>query len=124
MARSANVNPLSLHNIKLGDPDAIELCFDESKCDKTGKRVTPKNVFANPLQPQICWFTAMGVWMMKQRDQLSEREKLFLKFGGEKSCSSRFCTKFKELIQRHSDIAEAFVRPGHGSGHGIRKGNL
>ena len=43
MARSINVDCLSLHNIKRGVSDSIVFKYDEKKMDKTGKFVQEKN---------------------------------------------------------------------------------
>ena len=52
LGRSISIDPLSLHNFSPGG-DSIKVTYDQSKKDKEGRRVTPKNVYANPFDPRI-----------------------------------------------------------------------
>lgn len=63
MARSINIDPLGFHNVSQCQMDAIELTYDDTKADKTGEKLMPKNIFGNPFNYVICWFTAMGCYL-------------------------------------------------------------
>ena len=63
LGRSASVDPLGLHNLKLGT-DSIIVTYDDSKMDNTGERVHPKNCYANPYNPTISTFLALEVYIV------------------------------------------------------------
>ena len=40
MARSASIEVIGLHNMFMGLSDSVYFCYDDSKTDKTGKKVS------------------------------------------------------------------------------------
>lgn len=62
MARTASVELLGLCNMKTS-VDAIVIKFYDSKMDGGGDKVTPKHCYANPIDPSICMFTALGCYL-------------------------------------------------------------
>jgi hypothetical protein len=60
MARSVSIDPLGFHNFKIGT-DSLKCTYDNSKSDQSGEKVSPKNIYANPLKPVLCVFTALGI---------------------------------------------------------------
>ena len=40
MARSASIEVIGLHNMYMGSSDSVYFCYDDSKTDKTGKKVS------------------------------------------------------------------------------------
>jgi len=62
MARSASIDCLGLHNIRLG-PDSIIIKYDESKADKAGERLSEKNIFANPKEWKMCTWLSLGKFL-------------------------------------------------------------
>jgi hypothetical protein len=60
MAPSASINPLGFHNFHLG-VDSIIGKHDNLKVDKIGERLSEKNIFANPLNWHVCWWTGTGI---------------------------------------------------------------
>ena len=77
MAPSCNVDCLSFHNIKHGISDYSVFKYDDTKMDKTGKYVQEQNVFSNPFQGHLCFFTALRVYLSLHQECLAETEKLF-----------------------------------------------
>ena len=63
MSRSISIDGLAFHNIKSGVSDSIKFKFDETKADNTGKFVQEKNCYANPINPHLCFFLALGSWI-------------------------------------------------------------
>jgi hypothetical protein len=49
MGRYASINPLGIHNLGVGPVDSSKIKYDDSKADSTGEKVSPKNMYANPL---------------------------------------------------------------------------
>ena len=47
----------------MGVPDSIKFKFDDTKDDKTGEFVQEKNFYANPINPHLCFFLALGCWI-------------------------------------------------------------
>ena len=80
MARSINVDCLSLHNIKHVISDFIVFKYDETKMDKTGEFLQEKNCYSNPLRGQehFCLFTALGCYLSINQECLSCTEKIFI----------------------------------------------
>ena len=75
MARSANIDPLKLHNFKLG-PDGVIAKCDESKADKQAQRLAQKNFCAHPFDFRLCCFTGLGIhialWKGKMKGKMTK----------------------------------------------------
>ena len=54
MARCASVDPLGFHNFKIRNYSIIVKC-DDTKCDKDGKSLSEKNIYAN-INDYHIWF--------------------------------------------------------------------
>ena len=62
MACSVNLGPLSLHNFRV-EVDSIVCCYDDSdKKDSKGELISDKHLYANPMDPLVSLFLALGVW--------------------------------------------------------------
>ena len=59
MARSSSIDCLCLHNFSLG-VDSIIIKYDETKADKSGEKLSEKNLFANPIDWRMCSWLALG----------------------------------------------------------------
>jgi hypothetical protein len=122
MGRSASVDPLGLHNLTLG-PDSIIVTYDHSKSDMGGERVHPKNCYANPYNPYISSFLALGVWCLLYPEQFDEADFLFIR----KSCSlgsatKRFSNALRSTIDKHSNEVRQWGVPDRIKAHSARKG--
>jgi hypothetical protein len=98
VARSSSIDPLGFHNFSLGASDSIKVLYDKSKADNKGNYVTPKNLYANPLDPKICPFLSLGVYCTLYNHELGKRESLFLRQGKEGSASSKYCLELRKLL--------------------------
>ena len=59
MARTINVDNLGWRNVsKMGD--CCSLKYDYTKKDQSREKCTNKSIFANPLNPKVCFFLALG----------------------------------------------------------------
>ena len=76
MGRCVNVEPLALHNLKVFE-DHIQILYDSNKMDQTGDKVTMKNIYANPLNPRICTFLALGIYLVMNLLRFTKTEYLF-----------------------------------------------
>jgi hypothetical protein len=89
---SISIDCLVFHNFKSG-ADSIIAKYDETKVDKTGEKCTNKNIYGNPFQPNICFFTAMGCYCATRSQVLGTRDSMFLNIGAKAgSAASRFCS--------------------------------
>ena len=61
MARSISIDDLTFAQVSLGK-DAVVIKYVDSKADKKGKRLSPKNCYANPFDFLVCIFTALGCY--------------------------------------------------------------
>ena len=77
MARSINVDPLALHNMKRGQSDSIEIVPYSTKSDQTGEFVTMKNVYGNPKEPTFNAFLALAVWVSLNSVFSQKRSKIW-----------------------------------------------
>jgi hypothetical protein len=68
MARLASIDPLGFHNISKG-VDSIVI-----KADNAREKVSPKNIFANPFNPNICSFLALGCYFCINREMLTTND--------------------------------------------------
>ena len=123
MSRSISVDCLSFHNIKTGCSDSIKFKYDETKADKTGEFVQEKNCYANPLNPTLCFFLALGCWISLESERLKTTENLFIIPGSKRgTASQRYCTQLSEMVNRHFEHAKHHLRVSHFNAHGLRKG--
>jgi hypothetical protein len=60
MAHSINIGILALHCFRVGE-DAIIMRYDKSKADQSREKVSDKHVYANPFDPLVSVFLALGV---------------------------------------------------------------
>ena len=122
MGRSASVDPLGLHNLKLGT-DSVVITYDDSKMDSTGERLPPKNCYANPYCPSISTFLALGVWIMLSPEQYESSDSLFLKEGtiiG--TATKRFAAHLRNLVADHRFEVATWAVPDRIKAHSGRKG--
>ena len=63
MSRTANIDALAIHNMRRGKSDSITFSHDKTKADQGGQFTTEKNVYANPLEPEVDCFLALGIWL-------------------------------------------------------------
>ena len=121
MARSANIDPLGFHNFWVGS-DSIIAKYDDSKADKSGERLSEKNIYANPENFQLCFFTAMGIWVSLEAARLAENERLFLgKNVEEGMASTKYCEQMAGLVKPHIAEIQSFMRASRFNPYGIRK---
>ena len=123
MGRSVNVEPLNLRNIKVYE-DHIQFLYTTNKCDKAGEKVTTKNVYANRMNPFICSFLSLGIYVSLNAERFKVSEYLFRKTTAEedKLASSGYCSQLKEMFNRHGQEVSNHIRLPHANAHGLRKG--
>ena len=69
MGRSVNVDPLGFHNLSRdGGSDCICITLDKNKSDQAGENVSPKNCYANPYNPTVCFNLALACYLCVNRD--------------------------------------------------------
>jgi len=124
IARSVSVDPLTFHNFSPGfGTDSIKCTYDRTKADQEGKKVSPKNLYANPFDPRISVFLALGCWICTTQETFVGSEKIFLNDGSKDgSASSRYCSQLVKLLKDKIDIVHQYVWPNHCNSHGHRKG--
>ena len=118
MARSINIDGLGLHNFTVG-PDCLIGVYDALKADQRGERVHEKHLYANPLDPQVCLFTSLGIWLNIEQAFFTNSEMLFLNEGAKKgSAAGRFSNHFSKIFIKRVEIVGNYLREAHG----IQKG--
>ena len=60
MARSVNIEPLALHNMKLFN-DSVQFIYNQNKSDQEGAKTMVKHVYANPTNPHDCSFLSLEI---------------------------------------------------------------
>ena len=123
MARSVNIEPISLHNIKVYG-DSIQFLYDTNKNNQEGRKTTVKHVYANPDNPYICSHLLLGIYMCLNATRFETSELLFKsKSKNEKTSSaSNYCIQLKELLWQKKEIVMTYIRLAHANAHGWRKG--
>ena len=122
VGRASSIDPLGFHNFSLGVSDSIKVLYDKSKADNEGEKVTPKNLYTDPLDPKICPFLSLGVYCCLFNNELGRRESLFLRQGKAGSASSKYCLELRKVLLKHQGEVSKYLRNGHDTNHGIRKG--
>ena len=81
MGQSINVDPLGFHNLSRdGGSDSIVITYDYNKKDPTGENTSPKQCYANPQNPSVCMFLALGCYLCIHRDMFNRKtDKMFKK---------------------------------------------
>ena len=127
MARSINIDPLGFHNFSKGQEDSIEILYGETKMDKTGENVMPKNIFGNPFDHRICVFFALGTYLCINRDKFVEGQDFLFRFGNtkEKMAAKNYCKALKQLVstEARKEYVRQYCRLDHFHAHGTRKGS-
>jgi hypothetical protein len=122
MGRTASVDPLGLHNIRVGT-DSIIVKYDDSKMDGTGERVKPKNIYANPYNPHVCSFLSLGLYLTMYQNQFSRTDSLFIKYGKELGTGGkRYRESLERLMVQYKDEVKQWAVPGRIKAHSARKG--
>jgi hypothetical protein len=104
------------------DPLLCECKYDDSKADKKGERVSPKNIYANPFNPMVCPHLSFGCWFALRKGTFGKNDSLFLGAGQPGSAAQRYCDGLLKLLTEYMEKVMEFVRPGHANRHGFRKG--
>ena len=83
-----------------------------------------KNVYANPIDPSICFFTALEIYWSNESFSLTTREEIFLKENAKLSTAARrFCNSLQKLIENYAQVVDGYVRSSSANAHRIRKGS-
>ena len=78
MGRSVNVDPLGFRNLSRdGGNNSIVVKYFTNKKDQAGEKFSPKNCYANPNKPTVCFFLALGCYLCVDRDNYSQSENSF-----------------------------------------------
>jgi hypothetical protein len=80
MAQSISIDPLGFHNFSIG-MDSVKCKYDDSKADKKGERVSPKNIYANPFNPMVCPHLSLGCWFALRKGTFGRNDSFFLGAG-------------------------------------------
>ena len=84
-ARSVNVAGLRWSSMSLHG-DCIRIHFDATKTMQGGEAERhPKHIFANPLQPEICSFLALGVLLLRNGVECDD-DRMFSNKAGKRFC--------------------------------------
>jgi hypothetical protein len=86
--------------------------------------VALKNLFANPFNPYICSFLALGCYFCINKETFSTNDKIFQKKGKDGSAASTYCSQLSILLLQFVDIVNGHTRPLHTNTHGFRKGSV
>jgi hypothetical protein len=122
MARSASIDPLAFHHFNLG-VDSIISKHDDSKADKIGERLSGKNICANPLNWQMCWWTGMAVCCSVFAVDLERHERLFLRPGVKDGTAAvKCCEQMLGIVGNHQEEIMTLMQQDHLNPHGLREG--
>ena len=123
LARSVNEEPLSFHNFKVFE-DNVQLKYDKNKSDQGGQNTTTKHIYANPTNPFICPFLAMGIYLCLRASRYVDSEFLFRRSCKEKEkvAYASYFSQLKELINKKMEVFSSYIRMTHANAHGWRKG--
>jgi len=102
MGRSISIDPLGFHNFRTAT-DSVKCTYDNSKSDQSGEKVSPKNLYANPIEPVICSFTGLGAWVSLNRETFVKggRDSLFLGVGAIGTAAHRYCEQLVDMLKGH-----------------------
>jgi hypothetical protein len=58
--------------------DSVKCKYGDSKADKKGERVSPKNIYANPFNPMVCLHLSLGCWFALRKGTFGMNDSFFL----------------------------------------------
>lgn len=119
MKRAENVVDCKIDHIWI-EHDALIFQFAKSKGLPNGEdHVGPWHVYANPLQPNVCPFLAMAVYVFSFPEVLSSNSSLF----PGRSQYDRFCKEFKLILDDFPEELSVYgFEPSELGTHSTRKG--
>lgn len=119
MKRAENVVDCKIDHIWI-EHDALIFQFAKSKGLPNGEdHVGPWHVYANPLQPNVCPFLALAIYMFSYPDVLSSNSSLF----PGRSQYDRFCKEFRCVLDNFKDDIGVYgFEPTELGTHSTRKG--
>ena len=119
MARSATIDPLKLHNFKLGTDSAV-VKHDESKADKQAQQLAQKNVHGHPFVFRLCHFTGLGIHIALRKETMKGTERLFLSNNAKEGTSSKACVEqLQSVVSRHKEELETHTSLSQFNPHGL-----
>ena len=122
MARTINIDNIGFRNVKKSG-DCCQVKYDYSKSDQTGENCTNKNLFAKPLNPQVCFFVALGCQIALNSKSLETKETFFLgKDANVGSASKSFCERLQRMVEFYELEIGEYIRTSRCNAHGVRKG--
>ena len=100
MGRSINVDPLGFHNLsRSGGNDSIVIKYDTNKKDAAGEHTSPKNCYANPKNPTVCMFLALGCYLCVNRDKYDRMsDKTFQKMDNDRSAAQSYYKALQKMV--------------------------
>ena len=124
MARSINIEPLAFHNFTVFN-DTIQVKYDFNKANRTGKKTSIKHVYANLLNPSVCSFLSLGIYLCLNTEKFEETERIFKRSNDKKAkvASAGYCSMLKELMVRKAGEVIGFIQLAHSNAHGFWKGS-
>jgi hypothetical protein len=119
--RIGNTESIGLGHLKAVD-DALQVFFNNTKTDKEGNLAKyPRHCYANPLQPEVCFVTALGLYFVLH-PKTEEDVKLF----GGASQYNHFLTELNHLLANNpavmAQLVEEGLSPSDIGSHSNRKG--
>ena len=111
MSRTANIDALAIHNMRRGKSDSITFSHDKTKANQGGQFTIEINVYANPLEPEVDCFLALGIWLSLNQSGYKSSERIFVTARDQRSTASKkFCRQVSTLFTRHEDETRRYVR--------------
>ena len=123
IARSTSIDQLKLSNLRTG-PGSLIGKYNNRKTDKQGERQSEKNIYADPFEWTLCFWTGLGVWCaLKAQEMQSTNQYLFLSPGAkEGTASTKYCEQLSTLAKDHLAEIQSHMDPKRFSPYGVRLG--
>jgi hypothetical protein len=123
VARSASIDPLRFGNFKVGS-DSIIAKYDESKADKDAERLAEKNIFANPFDWKLCFWTGLSIFISLKKENYQNNKNLFLgRRAKEGTASSNYLEQLVTILQRHEEEVNEHMLAHRLNAYSFRKGS-
>ena len=124
MARGANIDPLHFGNFTLG-PDSIVVKYDDSKADKNAVRLSEKNIYANPDDWRLCFWTGLCIWIsLRGEEQFKNNDRLFLNRKVKKGAeAANYGEQLVSLLNPHMEEVGNHMESNRLNAYSFRKGS-
>ena len=115
MVRSKNIGELAYQNFTSGD-DYIKIRYDKTKNDQDDEKIKDKHIYANPFNPIVCPFLALGSSREVIEEDWYDWEASVYGDASLQDDAIELLKKMRACFEFQKDVDQVFLERGGSSG--------